>query len=222
MLKIPQTRLQWYVNWELPDVQDGFRKGRGTRDQITNICWIIEKAGNSRKTSTSASLQRRQWYPTPVLLPGKSHGWRSLLGCSPWGRYESDTTEWLHFHFSLSCTGGENGNQLQYSCLENPRDWGAWWAAVYGTEQSQTRLKWLSSSSSSFFDNAKALDCVDNNKQYKIIKQMGIPGHLTCLLRNLYASQEATVRTLYAQEWDCWVIWQFYFQFFKESLHCSP
>ena len=67
-----------------------------------------------------------------VLLPGKSHGRRSLVGCSPWGRQESDTTERLHFHFSLSCTGEGNGNPLQCSCLENPRDGGAWWAAVYG------------------------------------------------------------------------------------------
>ena len=86
------------------------------------------------------------WHPTPVLLPGKSHRWRSLVGCSPWGRWESDTTEWLHFHFSLSCTGERNGNPLQCSCLENPRDWGAWWAAVYGVTQSRTRLKRLSSS----------------------------------------------------------------------------
>ena len=63
----------------------------------------------------------RQWHPTPVLLPGKSHGWKSLVGCSPWGRKESDTTERLHFHFSLSCIGEGNGNPLQYSCLENPR-----------------------------------------------------------------------------------------------------
>ena len=91
--------------------------------------------------------QRRQWYPTPVLLPGKSHGWRSLVGCGPWGHIESDTTEWFHFHFSLSCIGEGNGNPLQCSCLENPRDGRAWWAAVYGVEQSQTRLKRLSSSS---------------------------------------------------------------------------
>ena len=83
-----------------------------------------------------------------VLLPGKSHGQRSLVGCSPWGRKESDTTEWLHFQFSLSCTGEGNGNPLQCPCLENPRDRGAWWAAVYGVEQSRTWLKWLSSSSS--------------------------------------------------------------------------
>ena len=93
-------------------------------------------------------MRRRQWHPTPVLLPGNSHGQRSLVGCSPCGHQESDMTERLHFHFSLSCTGGENGNPLQCSCLENPRDGGAWWAAVYGVAQSWTRLKRLSSSSS--------------------------------------------------------------------------
>ena len=93
--------------------------------------------------------RRRQWHPTPVLLPGKSHGRRSLVGCSPWGRWGSDTTERLHFHFSFSCTGEENGNPLQCSLLENPRDGGAWWAAVYGVAQSRTRLNRLSSSSSS-------------------------------------------------------------------------
>ena len=82
-----------------------------------------------------------QWHPTPVLLPGKSHGWRSLVGCSPWGRWGSDTTEHLHFHFSLSCIREGNGNPLQCSCLENPRDGGAWWAAIYGVTQSRTRLK---------------------------------------------------------------------------------
>ena len=91
----------------------------------------------------------RQWHPTPVLLPGKSHGWRSLVGCSPWGCEESDTTERLSFHFSLSCIGKGNGSPLQSSCLENPRDGGAWWAAVYGVAESWTRLKRLSSSSSS-------------------------------------------------------------------------
>ena len=84
-------------------------------------------------------IQRRsQWHPTPVLLPGKSHRWRSLVGCSPWGHEESDTTEQLHFHFSLLCIGEGNGNPLQCSCLENPRDSGAWWAAVYGVAQSWT------------------------------------------------------------------------------------
>ena len=89
--------------------------------------------------------RRRRWHPTPVLLPGKSHGWRSLVGCSPWGCKESDTTERL----PLSCIGEGNGNPLQCSCLEDPRDGGAWWAAVYGVAQSWTRLKRLSSGSSS-------------------------------------------------------------------------
>ena len=92
---------------------------------------------------------------TPVLLPGKSHGRRSLVACSPWGCYQSDTTERLHFHFSLSCIGEGNGNPLQCSCLENPRDGGAWWAAVYGVAQSRTRLKQLSSSSNTLQSNAQ-------------------------------------------------------------------
>ena len=90
--------------------------------------------------------RRRQWHPTPVLLPGKSHGQRSLVGCSPWGREESDRTKWLHF--PLSCIGEGNGNPLQCSCPENPRDRGACWAAVHWVAQSWTRLKRLSSSSS--------------------------------------------------------------------------
>ena len=100
MLKILQARLQSYVNHELPDVQAGFRKGRGTRDQTANICWIIEKARELKKNI--------------------------------------------------------------YFC---------------------------------FIDYAKAFDCVDHNQLWKILKEMGLPDHLTCLLRNLYAAQEATVRT---------------------------
>ena len=100
MLKILQARLQQYVNRELPVVQAGFRKGRGTRDQIANICWIIEKGREFQKNI--------------------------------------------------------------YFC---------------------------------FIDYAKAFDCVDHNKLWKILKEMGIPDHLICLLRNLYAGQEATVRT---------------------------
>ena len=87
------------------------------------------------------NTRRRHWHPTPVLLPGKSHGWRSLVGYSPWGRKASNTTERLHFHSSLSCTGEGKGNPLQCSCLENPRDGGAWWAAFLGVAQSRTRLK---------------------------------------------------------------------------------
>ena len=100
MLKILQARLQQYVNCELPDIQAGFRKGRGTRDQIANICWIMEKAREVQKKI--------------------------------------------------------------YFC---------------------------------FIDYAKAFDCEDHNQLWKILKEMGILDHLTCLLRNLYAGQEAAVRT---------------------------
>ena len=100
MLKILQARLQQYMNQELPDVQAGFRKGRGIRDQIANISWIIEKAREFQKNI--------------------------------------------------------------YFC---------------------------------FIDYTKAFDCADNNKLWKILQEMGIPEHLTCLLRNLYVGQEATVRT---------------------------
>ena len=100
MLKILQGRLQQYVNRELPDVQAGFRKGTGTRDQIANICWIIEKAREFQKN--------------------------------------------IYFYF---------------------------------------------------IDHCKAFDCVDHNKLWKILKEMGIPYHLTCLLRNLYAGQKGTVGT---------------------------
>ena len=99
-LKILQARLQQYVNWELPDIQAGFRKGRGTRDQIANICWIMERAREFQKNI--------------------------------------------------------------YFC---------------------------------FLDYAKDFDCVDHKKLWKILKEMGIPDHLTCLLRNLCSGQEATVRT---------------------------
>ena len=98
---------------------------------------------------SSYGRQRRQWHPTPVLLLGKFHGRRSLVGCSPWGHQQSDTTERLPFHFSLSCIGEGNGNPLQCSCLENPRDSGAWWAAVYWVTQGRKQLKWLSSNNSS-------------------------------------------------------------------------
>ena len=109
ILKILQARLQQYVNCELPDAQAEFRKGRGTRDQIANICWIMKKAREFQKN-------------------------------------------------------------------------------IYFTREFQKNIY-------CFIDQAKAFDCVDNNKLWKILKEMGIPDHLTCLLRNLYAGQEATVRT---------------------------
>ena len=112
MLKILQARLQQYMNCELPDVRAGFRKGRGTRDQIANIRWIIKKVREFEKNI--------------------------------------------------------------YFC---------------------------------FIDYAKASDCVDHNKMWKILKEMGIPDHLPCLLRNLYAGQEATVRTGYGTT-DWLKIWK--------------
>ena len=112
--------------------------GKSNMETYITIC----KTDSQWEFAVCNNLERRrQWHPTPVLLPGKSYGRRSLVGCSSWGREESDTTERLHFHFSLSCIGEGNGNPLQCSCLENPRDGGAWWAVVYGVTQSWTRLK---------------------------------------------------------------------------------
>ena len=107
MLKILQARLQQYVNHELPDIQAGFRKGRGTRDQTANTCWIIKKAREFQKNNSFC-----------------------------------------------------------------------------------------------FIDDAKAFDSVDHNKLWEILQAMGIPGHMTCLLRNLYAGQEATVRTGHGSSWE--------------------
>ena len=90
--------------------------------EYSSLCYTIGLCYLSILCMVVHICRRRQWHPTPGLLPGKSHGWRSLVGCSPWGREELDTTERLHFDFSLSCTGEGNGNPLQCSCLENPRD----------------------------------------------------------------------------------------------------
>ena len=108
-----------------------------------NSPWGRKKSDTTEHTHSNFlalthMLWRRQWHPTPVLLPGKSHGQRSLVGCSPCGCEESDTTERLHFHLSLSYIGERNGNPLQCSYLENPRDGGAWWEAVYGVAESDT------------------------------------------------------------------------------------
>ena len=142
---------KWFVKIEARQ-----RKGMGITPQWGGTCtclfwWFLCAAEVKKKKSINLYIAinwRRQWQPTPVLLPGESHGWRSLVGCSSWGHEESDVAKWLHFHFSLSCTGEGNGNPLQYSCLENPRDRGAWWAAVCGVAQSRTWLTRLSSSSS--------------------------------------------------------------------------
>ena len=128
--------------------------------------------------------QRRHWHPTPVLLPGKSHGQRSLVGCSSWGREESDMTERLHFNFLPSCIGEENGSPRQCSCLEKPRDGWAMWAAVCGVAQSQTQLKRLSSSSSSF------QNCEIMNFYY-----------LTTQIVVYYGSPSKLIQTMYTHGW---------------------
>ena len=137
--------------------------------------------------------QRRQWQPTPVLLPRKSHGWRILVGYSPWGHWGSDKTERLHFHFSLSCIGEGNGNPLQCSCLENPRNRWAWWVAVYGVAQSRTRLKWLSSNLSMIkFSKRKSLSGWINFKKQ----------HLTsCCLKETHFSFRDT-HSLKEKGWE--------------------
>ena len=139
-LSPPQINLKiiWMLSNFHKTTSEYWRRTPGTQK-----CTPLSLKGGRTK------YRRRQWHPTPVLLPGKSHGQRSLVGCSPWGREVWVMTERLPFYYSLSCIGEGNGNPLQCSCLENPRDGGAWWVAVYGVTQSQTRLKWLSSSSSS-------------------------------------------------------------------------
>ena len=126
--------------------QAGEKQVRVVRRHWNSRDYWLKTADNYIQTSWQPQATRRQWHPTPVLLPRKSHGWRSLVGCSPWGLYELDTMERFHFHFSLSCIGEGNGSPLQCSCLENPREGGGWWAAIYGVAQSRTRLKQLSSS----------------------------------------------------------------------------
>ena len=132
---------QWWASWGMP----GERERETTRSQR----FRRTRGGLQIFSCTCHLIWRRQWQPTPELLPGKFPGRRSLVGWSPWGHWESDMTERFHSHFSLSCIGEGNGNPLQCSCLENPRDGRAWWAAVYGVAQSRIRLKRLSSSSSS-------------------------------------------------------------------------
>ena len=131
------STLAWRIPWtEEPGGLQSMGSLRVSHDWVTSLSLF------------TCMHWRRPWHPTPVLSPGESHGWRSLVGCSAWGRWESATTERLHFHFSLSCIGEGNDSPLQCSYQENPRDGGAWWAAVYGLAQSWTRLKRLSSSSS--------------------------------------------------------------------------
>ena len=128
--------------WSCMDVRVGLWKRLSTEELMLSNCGV----GEDPWLNLLLGLSTFWRHPTPVLLPGKPHGCRSLIGCSLWSHEESDMTEQLHF--SLSCIGEGNGNPLQCSCLENPSDGGAWWAAIYGVAQSRTQLKRLSSSSS--------------------------------------------------------------------------
>ena len=103
---------------------------------------------------------RRQWHPTPVLLPGKSHGWRSLVGCSPRGLEESDTTERLHFHISLSYIGEGNGNPPQCSCLENPRDGSLVGCRLWGCTESDTTEATQQQQQQQFLQNTPLFSCI--------------------------------------------------------------
>ena len=94
----------------------------------------------ARLSDFTFTYWRKKWQPTPVFLPGESQGQRSLVGCPLWGHTESDTTEAMKRLSMHACVGEGNGIPLQYSCLENPRDKGAWWAAIYGVAKSRTRL----------------------------------------------------------------------------------
>ena len=122
---------------------------RNLWDNIKHTKIPIIRVPEREKNEHRAGNLEKEMAPHSSALAWKIHGWRSLVGCSPWCCWESDTTKWLHFHFSLSCIGEGNGNPLQYSFLENPRDGGAWRASVYGVAQSRTWLKQLSSSSRS-------------------------------------------------------------------------
>ena len=130
------------------------QQGKGTQEDCSPM-WLITVSGFMVMRSISGlSLAshlpcryliwcrvlpgRRQWHLTPVLLPGKSDGRRNMVGYSPWRSEESDTTEWLLFHFSLSCTAEGNSNPLQCSCLENPRDGSLVGCRLWGCTESDT------------------------------------------------------------------------------------
>ena len=162
MLCILHSPISWETNISFTNYEDTYKSTRNYHSYITCSWRVIQRDIRNLPRRLYSfvcfihTLEKAMALHSSTLAGG-SHGWRSLVGHGPWGleesdttgREESDTTERLHFHFSLSCIGEGNGNPLQCSCLENPRDGGASWAAVYGVAQSRTRLKWLSSSSSS-------------------------------------------------------------------------
>ena len=124
----PVTDIQWLTDW-VTDIQDSQFYKDSSFFLLVTLWGLLDSQVPDR---------RRQWHPTPVILPGKSHGWESLVGWNPWGRYESDMTSLslftsMHWRRKWQPTPAS-------SCLENPRDRGARWAAVYGVTQSRTRL----------------------------------------------------------------------------------
>ena len=118
----------------------------------------------------------KEMAPTPVLLTGKSHGRRSLVGCSPWGFEESDTTEQLHFHFSLWCIGEGNGNPLQCSFLENPKDGGAWRAAVCGPHRVGHNWSDLAAGFDSSLSQWKVCSLKELPYSLSLNSRLGFPG----------------------------------------------
>ena len=128
---------------------------------------------NKKKITSLLSVMEKAM-ATHSTLAWKIPWTEELVGCSPWGREESDMTERLHFHFSLSCIGEGNGNPLQCSYLENPRDGSAWWAAVYGVAQSRTRPKRLSSSNSIISQHFKNKSYSSNSCLWQLFVMMNI------------------------------------------------
>ena len=144
-LGMDQQKHSWKFEWNLRLFLISHIKSIISFDNVKTLDTVrrkvlIKTVGTFPVHTTHSESESRSVI-SDSATPRESHGWRSLVGCSPWGREESDTTERLRFHFSLSCIGEGNGNPLQCSCLENPRDSGAWWAAVYRVAQSRTRLK---------------------------------------------------------------------------------
>ena len=152
MLKILQARLQQYVNCELPDVQAGIRKGRGTRDQIANIRWIIEKAREFQKNIYFCFIDHAKAfdcvYHNKLWKILKEMGIPDHLTCILRNLYAGHeatvrtghgTTDWFQIGKGVlqGCRVGSD-NQLQYSCLENPMDRETWWATVHGVAKCQT------------------------------------------------------------------------------------